>query len=433
MTSDEEDIEEESTSRKASSAFGADTNSIAQSTKSATIPAVSAQNGSKPVSAKPIVRRTRLRAPTVSMQNISIMSLIRNNAGKDLSTVAMPIALNEPINLLQKLCEELEYSELLEQAAATLDPVIRLSIMAAFAVSAYASTVHRAGRKPFNPLLGETYECLRDDRGFKFVSEKVSHHPPIMACHAESPNYQFFQDSQVKSKFWGKSMELIPLGTVHVAFPALNEHYTWNKVTTCMRNIFSANRYLEHYGTLKITSQSTGHYCELTFKESGYFSSTKNEITGGIFSSNGQKAMSLSGNWDKSLQRFQDSSPNALEVIWRAKPNPPHHAEIYGFTQFAVELNELTPDLDGCLPNTDTRFRPDQRMYEEGRADEAEAEKQRLEQKQRDYRKTLETRGESWSPRWFRPDTTAGPDAWAYKGGYWEQRGNFENTIDLFS
>ena len=46
--------------------------------------------------------------------------------------------------------------------------------VAAFAVSGYASFVHRAKYKPFNPILGETYECIREDRGFKYVSEQVS-------------------------------------------------------------------------------------------------------------------------------------------------------------------------------------------------------------------------------------------------------------------
>ncbi|KAJ3022422.1 Oxysterol-binding protein- protein 3 [Thoreauomyces humboldtii] len=428
VSSDDDDgVDEEDRSRAGS--FASEAPSSAKLTPAGT--------GSLPTPPKPLVRRTRLPAPTISMANISIMSLIRNNAGKDLSTVAMPIALNEPLNLLQKLCEELEYCELLDQAAATPDPVDRLAIMAAFAVSAYASTVHRAGRKPFNPLLGETYECTREDKGFNFVAEKVSHHPPVMACHAESPNYQFFQDNQVKTKFWGKSMELIPTGTVHVKFPALKEHYTWTKVTTCMRNVFSSNRYLEHYGTMKIVSQTTGHTCELTFKESGYFSSTKNEIGGAITGPNGAKLLSLSGNWDKSMQKFADASPNALEVLWRARPNPSHHAEIYGFTSFAVELNELTRDLKGLLPNTDTRYRPDQRMYEEGRADEAEAEKQRLEQKQREYRKVLETRGEQWHPQWFSPvpATSSAPgeeNAWQYKGGYWENRGKFTPKIELW-
>lgn len=45
--------------------------------------------------------------------------------------------------------------------------------MAAFAVSAYASSYFRAGSKPFNPVLGETYECIREDKGFRFFSEQV--------------------------------------------------------------------------------------------------------------------------------------------------------------------------------------------------------------------------------------------------------------------
>ena len=49
--------------------------------------------------------------------------------------------------------------------------------MAAFAVSAYASSYFRAGSKPFNPVLGETYECIREDKGFLFFSEQVRIHP----------------------------------------------------------------------------------------------------------------------------------------------------------------------------------------------------------------------------------------------------------------
>lgn len=45
--------------------------------------------------------------------------------------------------------------------------------IAAFAVSAYASSYYRAGSKPFNPVLGETYECIREDKGFQFFAEQV--------------------------------------------------------------------------------------------------------------------------------------------------------------------------------------------------------------------------------------------------------------------
>lgn len=45
--------------------------------------------------------------------------------------------------------------------------------MASFAISAYASSYYRAGSKPFNPVLGETYECVRKDKGFQYFAEQV--------------------------------------------------------------------------------------------------------------------------------------------------------------------------------------------------------------------------------------------------------------------
>ena len=47
-------------------------------------------------------------------------------------------------------------------------------LIATFAISSYASTITRSAHKPFNPLLGETYECVRDDKGWKFVAEQVT-------------------------------------------------------------------------------------------------------------------------------------------------------------------------------------------------------------------------------------------------------------------
>ncbi|VDN41043.1 unnamed protein product [Dibothriocephalus latus] len=59
---------------------------------------------------------------------------------------------------------------------------------------------------------------------------------------------------------------------------------------------------------------------------------------------------------------------------------------MYNFTKLAIELNE--PE-DGVAP-TDSRLRPDQRLMEEGLWDEANTEKERLEQKQRLKRKVWE-------------------------------------------
>lgn len=44
----------------------------------------------------------------------------------------------------------------------------------AFSISGYAWATWRNRYKPFNPVLGETYENNRPDRGVRFVSEQVA-------------------------------------------------------------------------------------------------------------------------------------------------------------------------------------------------------------------------------------------------------------------
>ncbi|KAJ3343380.1 Nucleoporin nup84 [Gonapodya sp. JEL0774] len=124
-----------------------------------------------------VIRRTVLPSTGAPESPVSMLSILRRNVGKDLSTVSMPVALNAPLSILQCLAEELEYAQVLERAAEAADPVNRIMLVAAFACSTYANTLFRAGRKPFNPLLGETYELVRSDKGFRFIAEKVSHQP----------------------------------------------------------------------------------------------------------------------------------------------------------------------------------------------------------------------------------------------------------------
>ncbi|XP_019364148.1 PREDICTED: oxysterol-binding protein-related protein 3 isoform X2 [Gavialis gangeticus] len=362
-------------------------------------------------------RRTRLPAPCPNTSNISLWNILRNNIGKDLSKVAMPVELNEPLNTLQRLCEELEYSELLDKAAHTPDAFERMVYVAAFAVSAYASSYYRAGSKPFNPVLGETYECIREDKGFQYFSEQVSHHPPISACHAESANFVFWQDMRWKNKFWGKSMEIVPIGTTHVTLPAFRDHFVWNKVTSCIHNILSGQRWIEHYGEIIIKNLNDDIcHCKLTFMKAKYWSPNVHEIEGSVINKSGKIVHRFFGKWHESLYYGTSSSPRC---IWRANPMPKDYEQWYGFTQFALELNELDPQTRSLLPATDTRFRPDQRLLEEGNTEGAEMQKQRIEQLQRERRKVLEENNLEHHPRFFRKSID---DSWVSNGTYLDLR-----------
>lgn len=66
---------------------------------------------------------------------------------QDLSNIAFPVTFNEPLTLLQRAAEEMEYFDLLDKAALSSDEIERISYISAFAVSGYACTKHRSGRK----------------------------------------------------------------------------------------------------------------------------------------------------------------------------------------------------------------------------------------------------------------------------------------------
>ncbi|XP_013856884.1 oxysterol-binding protein-related protein 6 [Austrofundulus limnaeus] len=381
-------------------------------------------------------RRTCLPAPCPDTSNINLWNILRNNIGKDLSKVSMPVELNEPLNTLQRMCEELEYSELLDKAAETEDPFERMVLVAAFAISGYSNTYYRAGSKPFNPLLGETYECIREDKGFCFFSEQVSHHPPISACHCESKNFSFWQDVRWKNKFWGKSMEVLPIGSVNLNIPRFGDHYEWNKVTTCVHNILSGRRWIEHYGEITIRNlKSSTCLCKLTFIKGNYWSSNVNEVHGFVMDQEGKVVHRLFGKWHEGLYC---GVPPSAKCVWRPGSMPTDYELYYGFTRFAIELNELCPELKDVLPRTDARFRPDQRCLEEGNLEMATSEKQRIEDAQRVRRKWNEENNIKHEPRFFRKAVDANHrERWVSNNTYWELRKNpgfinMEETVSLW-
>lgn len=361
--------------------------------------------------------RSTLPAPAPAC-NVSLASILRKSIGKDSSGMVMPMGLNEPVGALQRLCEELEYSELLDRAASETDPLERLVHVAAFAMSSYASGRARADRKPFNPMLGETFEWLDTSRDLRFVAEKVSHRPLILACHAATPAWEWWQEQRAKTKFWGKSVEYIPAGSVNVRF-ADGQHLRWSKVVSCLRNVLGAKKWIEHYGEMVIEDvREPGLRATLSFKSTGsaFFGSGSpgsNEVTGTV--TDGTRAIRLSGRWDDILVK-EDAR---MQVVWRANPLPPLHADYYGLTYFALRMNQLLPGQSDALPSSDTRLRPDQRLLEEARVEEAEAEQMRLIERQRQVRAEMEAEGREWEPRWFRPD---GQDSWTFTGAYWKAR-----------
>ncbi|WWC71885.1 uncharacterized protein I206_105844 [Kwoniella pini CBS 10737] len=389
--------------------------------------------------------RNRLPIDDDKRPSVSLWSILKSSVGKDLTKISFPVSFNECTSMLQRMAEDMEYDACLTVAASEQDSLKRIAFVGAFAMSNYSSTIGRIA-KPFNPLLSQSFEYAIPNR-YRYISEQVSHHPPISACYSEAPTWKYFGEVDAQNKFQGRSFEIRPTGVAHCelmvprswvnansdypdAGPEYGdglvvEHYSWKKVTTNVSNFIMGNPLIDHYGDLVVTNHRTGETCTLTFKPRGWRGKDAFEIKGNVVDSNGRTAWDIAGRWDTQLIARQHGTSAPLEVdttfsptqkeyllLWRnsEKPKAP-----FNLTPFAVTLNDIPGDLKKYLAPTDCRLRTDQRAFENAEYDRAQELKTLNEEKQRLTRKL---RAEGKLPpheaRWFEPtvDSDSGERLW---------------------
>ncbi|KAK0167491.1 hypothetical protein PV327_004884 [Microctonus hyperodae] len=399
-------------------------------------------------------RQRRTRVPEKPNYPLNLWSIMKNCIGKELSKIPMPVNFSEPLSMLQRLTEDYEYAEILDRAAECTDSCEQMAYVAAFTVSSYSTTADRTG-KPFNPLLGETYECDRtDDLGWRAISEQVSHHPPMLAQFCEGRKWRCWQEFTMASKFRGKYLQVIPLGTAHLEFNTNSHHYTWRKVTTTVHNIIVGKLWVDQSGDMDIINHTDGTKCHLKYIPYSYFSrDSQRKVKGLVRNANNEAKWVIQGTWDSKIEIAPVLSTSGTldnpiynlgpyTLAWKRRMPPLDCEKYYSFTELASQLNE--PEEGVAI--TDSRLRPDQRLMENGLWDEANAEKLRLEEKQRNVRRSRENDAEKsaeqgspyrgYEPVWFTKQEDKFTDSLChmYNHEYWEckSKGDWSRCPNIF-
>merc|ERR1719348_1157370 len=233
-------------------------------------------------------------------------------------------------------------------------------------------------------------------------------------------------------------MEFQPEGVVSLHLPSWGEEYQWNKVTSCLHNLFGAERWVDLYGESVISCPKSGLTARVQFVKASYWSNKRHELAGTISNKEGTVLLNLFGAWSEAL--YVGKAPSA-KCIWRPGSLPDDSQLYYGFSRFAMELNELMPTETASIPPTDVRWRPDQRALENGKIGEAESIKLGVEQAQRDRRKLREN-GEMppFCPLWFdevaddeddEKEAAAPEGGWVFNGKYWGCRNEGFQTVNF--
>lgn len=374
-----------------------------------------------------IESKEKFKAP----ERPNLINILKRGFGKDLFRISVPVVFNEPISFLQRLAEDVEYSNILDEAA---NPKLegtteRASLIAAFIISHYSSTSNRTA-KPFNPLLGETFELISHSRNIALIAEQVSHHPPLSAIHVKGQGWTYYTSHEVKNKFLLNTIEVWPEGCVHIQFDD-GEHYYYDQARTYVHNLLAfGDMWIENSGNIIVKETKHNKYIttiqlvQPAMKLVG--KRNEGQVKGNI------RQVISNGSYGKSLRQFSGNWKTHFDVdgknLWKVSPRPNSNTTRgFNMTKWAWSLNSLCDDNTNTkIAKTDSRFRPDQRALEERKFELASQEKDRLEQNQRARRQKEEEQRKEYKPQWFEKvkEKTTGKIEWKYKENYFSTKHN---------
>lgn len=182
---------------------------------------------------------------------VSIWAIIKDSIGKDISKLSVPVYFNDSTSLLQKCAQAMEYNEILESAGEETNPFRRLGLIAIHQISGL-SCAERTASKPFNPILGETYE-FKNER-FEYLSEQVSHHPPVTACYCRGKNYTLWTNQKTNTKFTGKMLCFTQQYRTYYSFDNFEDVYELQSPILSAHNLIIGSMYIDIGDTMTLVN-----------------------------------------------------------------------------------------------------------------------------------------------------------------------------------
>ncbi|XP_027347176.1 oxysterol-binding protein-related protein 3C-like [Abrus precatorius] len=361
--------------------------------------------------------------------------MMQKYIGSDVtSMVTLPVIIFEPMTMLQKMAELMEYSYLLDQADESEDPYMQLAYASSWAISVYFA--YQRTWKPFNPILGETYEMVNHG-GITFLAEQVSHHPPMSAGHAENEHFMYDVTSKLKTKFLGNSVDVYPVGRTRVTLKRNGVILDLVPPPTKVNNLIFGRTWIDSPGEMIMTNLTTGDKAVLYFQPCGWFGAGRYEVDGYVYNSSEEPKILMTGKWNESMSYQPCDSEGEplpgteLKEVWHVADVPPD--DKFQYTYFAHKINSFDTAPRKLLAS-DSRLRPDRYALEMGDLSKAGTEKSSLEDKQRAEKRTREAKGDNFTPRWFDLTEEVTPTPWGdleiyqYNGKYTGHRATADNS-----
>ncbi|CAM9671435.1 unnamed protein product [Lampetra fluviatilis] len=255
--------------------------------------------------------------------------------GMDLTKVVLPTFILERRSLLEMYADFFAHPDLFVRIAEEPEARGRMVAVVRWFLSAFhAGRCGSIAKKPYNPVLGETFRCCwelpRSPGGSSspvvvpdgpvpwatrdqvaYVAEQVSHHPPISAFYAEcySRRIQFMAHIWTKSKFLGVSVGVQNIGRGCVSLLRQQEDYILTFPSGYGRSILTVP-WVELGGECSVRCARSGFQASVTFHTKPFYGGRRHRVTADIYEPKEKKPFcSIEGEWNGVLFTKETNVP----------------------------------------------------------------------------------------------------------------------------
>jgi len=305
--------------------------------------------------------------------------------GKELVNTTLPISLFEPRSFLERLTDLWAFGSLYLPKAASItnDPVERMKYVITFAISGLHLLT--TARKPFNPILGETYQAHFPD-GTEIFVEQTTHHPPASNWDVvpKDGSYRFSGNCTWSASTRANTIKGYQKGPCNVDFKD-GTRISYALPEVLLKGVMWGERITELASSMIFTDEKNGIEAEVFFNPAalGFIKS--------LFSKSKESSDTIRGEIYK-LPTNGSSRKKGENVISTIEGSWLSHMDIDG-----KKMWDIKTVPDGIIPHSnplpsDCKYRSDLVALKNNEIDLAKAEKVSLEEKQR-FEKKLRSEG----------------------------------------
>uniref|UniRef100_A0A8D9EII1 Oxysterol-binding protein n=1 Tax=Cacopsylla melanoneura TaxID=428564 RepID=A0A8D9EII1_9HEMI len=296
----------------------------------------------------------------INMESQSVVTHLISQVkiGMDLTKVVLPTFILERRSLLEMYADYFAHPDIFLKATELKSERERMvQIVKWYLASFHAGRKSAVAKKPYNPILGETFRCHWDlpptESGpasselvtdgpvpwctadqltfiseqvshhppskslvtvvpvpwctadqLTFISEQVSHHPPISAFYAEHVAKRASLCAHVwtKSKFLGLSIGVHNVGWGTVKLHDFGEDYVCTFPNGYGRSILTVP-WIELGGSTTIKCTQSGYHANVEFHTKPFYGGKKHRITTEVFARNEKKPfLVVQGEWNGAME-----------------------------------------------------------------------------------------------------------------------------------